>query len=58
MKLTREDLVKMLNEMDSRKADCININIYVNIANKYAYRAIDLDAEKDGKFVKTLFHFF
>ena len=52
MKLTREDLAMMLDEMNNYGADIINVDIYVD--NEYDIRWVDFDAQKDGEFIKTL----
>lgn len=53
MKLTREDLAMMLDEMNNCGADIIGLDIYVD--NEYDVRWVDFDArKKDGEFIKTL----
>ena len=53
MKLTKEDLAMMLDEMNNCGANYIKLDAYVD--NDYDIRWIDFDAwEKDGEFLKTL----
>ena len=53
MKLTREDLAMILDEMNNCGADYIDLDIYVD--NEYDIRWVDFDAhKKDGEFIKTL----
>lgn len=53
MKLTREDLAMMLDEMNNYGADYIDVDVYV--CYDYDIRKVDFDAcKKDGKFIKTL----
>lgn len=53
MKLTKEDLAMILDEMNNCGADIIDLDIYVD--NEYDVRWVDFDAhKKDGEFIKTL----
>ena len=53
MKLTREDLAMMLDEMNNCGADYIDVDVYVRY--DYDLSKVDFDAcKKDGKFIKTL----
>ena len=54
MKLTREDLAMMLDEMNNCGADCIDVDVDI-LGYDYDLRWVDFDAcEKDGNFIKTL----
>lgn len=53
MKLTKEDLAMMLDEMNNCGADYIDIDVDIR-GYDYEIRWIDFDAKKDGKFLKTL----
>lgn len=51
MKLTREDLAMMLDEMNNCGADYIDLDIYVDI--DYNIKWVDFDAW-NNEFMKTL----
>ena len=54
MKLTREDLAMMLDEMNNCGADYIDVDVDI-LGYDYYLRGIDFDAcKKDGNFIKTL----
>ena len=53
MKLTREDLAMILDEMNNCGADIIGLDICVD--NEYDIRWVDFDAcKKNREFIKTL----
>ena len=54
MKLTREDLAMMLDEMNNCGADYIDVDVDI-LGFDVELRWVDFDAcEKDGNFIKTL----
>ena len=52
MKLTREDLAMMLDEMNNNHADYIELYMYVY--GDYLLDSIDFDMCNDAKFIKTV----
>ena len=54
MKLTREDLAMMLDEMNNCGADYIEVDVDI-LGYDIELRWVDFDAcKKDGKLIKTL----
>lgn len=53
MKLTREDLAMMLDEMNNCGADYIEVDVGIGYDSELTW--VDFDArKKDGEFIKTL----
>lgn len=53
MKLTREDLTMMLDEMNNNHADYIEVDVHV-YGYDYEFDYVDFDLRNGTKFVKTL----
>ena len=53
MKLTREDLAMMLDEMNNNNADCIELDVRVYDYD-YEFDYVDFDIYNGAKFIKTV----
>lgn len=53
MKLTREDLAMMLDEMNNNNADCIEVDACI-YGRDYELDSIDFDICNGGKYIKTV----
>ena len=53
MKLTREELAMMLDEMNNNNADCIELDVYI-YGRDYQLDSIDFDMYNDEKYIKTV----
>ncbi len=53
MKLTRSDLLMMLEEMDKNNADCIELDVYI-YGDNYTLDSVDFDIWNGEKYIKTV----
>ncbi len=53
MKLTKEDLVMILDEMNKNNADCIELDVDV-CGYDYEFDGVDFDIYNGAKYIKTV----
>jgi hypothetical protein len=53
MKLTRSDLLMMLEEMDNNNADYIKLDVYI-YGSDYTLDSVDFDMYNSNKYINTV----